>query len=185
LMLWFGGALLVIGFTETTAFAVVAEGLHRPPSFLGVLLSLQGVGAIVGGVSAARMIKAIGDIRTVGCGLLLVAVAVAALVTHSTALALAAMALAGVGVSFAIVGHITALQTRTPQNLLGRVFAAGETLLSVPQAVSIATGAILLGFIDYKVLLAAVALTSAAAGLVLATREHGRERSDALTLTRR
>jgi predicted MFS family arabinose efflux permease len=173
LMLWFGSALLVIGFTETAAFAVVAEGLHRPPSFLGVLLSLQGVGAIVGGVTAARMIKSLGDIRTVGCGLLLVAAAVAALVTHSTALALAAMALAGMGVSFAIVGYITALQARTPPDLLGRVFAAGETLLSVPQAVSIATGAILLGFIDYKFLLAAVALTSAAAGLALATREYG------------
>lgn len=175
LMLWFGGALLVIGFTETAAFAVVAEGLNRPPSFLGVLLSLQGVGAIVGGLRAARIIKAIGDIRTVGCGLLLVACAVAALGTHSTALTLTAMALAGIGVSLAIVGYITALQTRTPQDLLGRVFAAGETLLSVPQAISIAIGAILLGFIDYKVLLAAVALTSAAAGLALTTRKHGQQ----------
>jgi MFS family permease len=167
LMIWFGSSLLLIGFTETAAFGVVSDGLHRTPSFLGILMSFQGVGAIVGGVTAVKVINRIGDIRTVGGGLLLVAVAVAGLTTHSTALSLAAMAVAGVGVSFAIVGYLTALQTRTPHELLGRVFAAGETLLSVPQAISIATGAILLGFVDYRLLLTAVALSSGVAGLAL------------------
>ncbi|MGZ8794319.1 MAG: MFS transporter, partial [Gaiellaceae bacterium] len=46
--------LLVVGFSETLFFAVVEFGLHRPPSFLGVLESLQGLGAIVGGVTAGR-----------------------------------------------------------------------------------------------------------------------------------
>ncbi|MGH2444195.1 MAG: MFS transporter, partial [Chloroflexota bacterium] len=32
-------ALLVVGFSETIIFAVVSQGLHRPPSFLGILLS--------------------------------------------------------------------------------------------------------------------------------------------------
>ena len=30
-----GVTLLVVGFAESICFAVVAEGLHRPPTFLG------------------------------------------------------------------------------------------------------------------------------------------------------
>src|SRR5919199_2904212 len=64
-----GAALLVVGFSETIIFAVIDEGLHRPPSFLGVLSSLQGIGAIAGGVTAARGLRSIGDVRVAGLGM--------------------------------------------------------------------------------------------------------------------
>ncbi|MQA02859.1 MAG: MFS transporter [Streptosporangiales bacterium] len=39
-------ALLVIGFSETVIFAVI-DALHRPPAYFGVLMTAQGVGAVL------------------------------------------------------------------------------------------------------------------------------------------
>jgi len=61
-------ALLVVGFTETLIFTVIAH-LGRQPSFFGVLGTLQGVGSIVGGVTAASLVRRVGELRTVGIGL--------------------------------------------------------------------------------------------------------------------
>src|SRR5579875_87218 len=52
-------ALVVVGFFESVTFAIVADGLHRPPTFLGVLLACQGAGAIVGGPAAAPLMRRI------------------------------------------------------------------------------------------------------------------------------
>jgi len=64
-----GAALFVVGFSETIIFAVIEQGLHRPPSFLGVLSSLQGVGAIAGGLTAVRGLRRLGDVRLAGIGM--------------------------------------------------------------------------------------------------------------------
>ena len=74
---------LVIGINESALFAVVGEGLHRPPEFVGVLASTQGVGAIGGGLLAARLIGSVGELAaiTIASGL----VAIAALSTGSWA----------------------------------------------------------------------------------------------------
>ena len=68
-----GACLLVVGFSETVIFAVLDQGLHRSASFFGVLSSLQGVGAIVGGVTAARTLRRLGDVKLVGLGMALFA----------------------------------------------------------------------------------------------------------------
>ena len=47
--------LITFGLAETVIYAVVDQGLHRSPPFLGVLTSAQGFGAILGGVTAARL----------------------------------------------------------------------------------------------------------------------------------
>jgi len=73
IVLTVAAALLVVGFSETVVFAVVGQGLRRPPSFLGVLSSVQGVGAIAGGLTAARALRRIGDARTIALGLALFA----------------------------------------------------------------------------------------------------------------
>ena len=53
-------ALLVVGFAETLIFSVIAH-LGRAPSFFGVLSTLQGVGTIAGGVTAAALVRRLGD----------------------------------------------------------------------------------------------------------------------------
>lgn len=40
----------------SACFSVVTVGLHDKPAFIGVLMTIQGVGAIVGGLTAARLL---------------------------------------------------------------------------------------------------------------------------------
>jgi MFS family permease len=164
-------ALLVVGFSETLIFSVLAA-LGKPPTFFGVMATIQGVGAIAGGVSAAAVMRRVGEVRLVGMGLALFAVADLCLIAPSLGVVLVAGPIAGVGVAWAIVGFSTALQTRTPLAIQGRVSAAADLTLSIAQTTSIATGAILSTVVDYRILfvvMAAVVLASA--GYLLSRRE--------------
>ncbi|MHA6765252.1 MFS transporter [Streptacidiphilus sp. PAMC 29251] len=59
----------VIGLNETAAFAVVDQGLHRAPSFLGVLNSVQGAASAVGGLATAALMRRLGTARLAGLAL--------------------------------------------------------------------------------------------------------------------
>lgn len=156
-----GLALLFVGAVEAIAFSVVSEGIDKPPSFLGVVMAAQGAGAVVGGLVAARLIGRVGDVGAMAAGLAAVALGVGGLAVPSTLIVLAAMVCAGIGVSWALVGYATAIQTRTPAALQGRVFAAAETLVTLPQTASIAVGSALVAVIDFPFLLCAAALVTA------------------------
>jgi MFS family permease len=166
-----GACLLVVGFAETLIFAVLEEGLGRPASFFGVLSSLQGVGAIVGGLLAARTMRRIGDVRLVGVGMVLFAVGALSFASHSLALVLTGIALGGAGLAWIIVGYATAVQVRTPLRLQGRVLSAADTLVSTPQTISIALGAALVSVMDYRILVVAMAVVVVACGAYLLTRD--------------
>jgi MFS family permease len=166
-----GACLLVVGFAETVIFAVLDQGLHRPASFFGVLSSLQGAGAIAGGLTAARAMRRIGDVKLVGCGMALFAVGDLSLISHSLALVLVGIAVAGAGLAWLIVGYATAIQLRTPLRLQGRVLSASDTLVSTPQTVSIALGAALVSLFDYRLLVGVIAIVVVTCGAYLLTRE--------------
>jgi Major Facilitator Superfamily len=165
-----GAALLVVGFSETVIFAVIDQGLHRAPSFLGVLSTLQGVGAIAGGLTAARGLKAIGDVRVAGLGMAAFALGDFSFVTSNLPLIAVGIAIAGFGISWLIVGLMTAVQVRTPLRLQGRVSSAADVLISTPQTVSIALGAALIAVVDYRALVVAEALAVALCAGYLLTR---------------
>jgi MFS family permease len=167
-----GAALLVVGFSETIIFAVLAKALHRPPSFFGVLSSLQGVGAIAGGVTAPGLLRRIGDVRLCGFGMALFAVGDFSFVSSSLALISAGIVAAGIGVSWLIVGLYTAMQTRTPLRLQGRVASAADLFISTPQTISIAAGAGLVALVDYRLLVVAEAATVVACAAYLLSRKR-------------
>ena len=169
-----GVCLLVVGFAETLIFAVLDEGLHRPASFFGVLSSLQGVGAIAGGLTAARTIRRVGDVKLVGFGMVLLTVGEITFISHSLVLVLAGIAVAGAGIAWLIVGYATAIQLRTPLRLQGRVLSASDTLINTPQTVSIALGALLVSVVDYRLLVVVMGVVVAACGAYLLTREPER-----------
>ncbi len=165
-----GACLLVVGFSETVIFAVLDQGLHRSASFFGVLSSLQGVGAIVGGLSAARTLRRLGDVKLVGLGMALFAFGELSFVSSSLPLVLAGTAVAGAGIAWFIVGFATAIQLRTPLRLQGRVAGAAETLVGTPQTVSIAVGAALVTVVDYRLLVLVTCLVTAGCCAYLLTR---------------
>jgi MFS family permease len=162
--------LLAVGFSETLFFAVVEFGLHRPPSFLGVLESLQGLGAIIGGVTAGRALRRFGDVRLVGLGMALFAVGDASFASSSLPIVCAGVVVAGFAVSWFIVGFSTSIQLRTPQRLQGRVASAANTMVSTPQTIGIALGAILVSVLDYRVLVALMFVAISACSAYLLTR---------------
>ena len=165
-----GACLLVVGFSETLIFAVIDIGLQRPPSFLGVLSSLQGAGAILGGVTGARALRRFGDVRLVGLGMALFAAGDATFATSSLPLVCLGIVVAGFGVSWLIVGFATAIQLRTPQRLQGRVASAADTMISTPQTVSIALGAALVSVVDYRLLVGVMAAVVCACAAYLLSR---------------
>jgi MFS family permease len=163
-------ALLVVGFAETLIFYVIAA-LGKSPTFFVVFSTIQGVGSIAGGVTAAAILRRVGEVRLVGIGLAAFAVADLCLVAPSLPVVLVAGPLAGIGVAWAIVGFSTALQTRTPLAIQGRVSAAADLTLSVAQATSIATGALLSTMVDYRILFVIMAAVVLASAGYLLTRE--------------
>ena len=54
--------MLVIGFGETLIFEL-PDALGKPDSFVGVLMAVQGVGAIVGALTATRVMRRRGEPR--------------------------------------------------------------------------------------------------------------------------
>jgi hypothetical protein len=165
-----GAALLVVGFSETIIFAVIDQGLHRPPSFLGVLSTLQGIGAIAGGLTAVRGLRALGDVRVAGLGMAGFAIGEFAFVSSNLPLVAVGVAVAGFGISWFIVGLMTALQVRTPLRLQGRVSSAADVIISTPQTASIAVGAALIAVVDYRLLVVVESVAVAICAAYLLTR---------------
>jgi|SRR5579872_314545 len=174
-------ACVVIGFLETLGFAVVTDGLHRRASFLGVLITIQGIGAVLGGVTAAWLIRRIGEGFAVGAALVLAGGGCALEVSSSLLLVAPGVALLGLGLPWLIVALTTLMQRRTPNELQGRVSAAVGVLVTAPQTISIALGAALVAVFDYRLLLVVVAVVMAASGVLLVTRpeQHPKRRAAA------
>lgn len=156
-------AMLALGLAESVFFAVVDDGLHRPVTFLGILQSAMGVGAIVGGVLITMLIPRTGEKRPVAVGLGLVAVGSALSMVASAWVVALGMVCLGAGLPITVVCITTLLQRHTPAPIQGRVFTTFEMLTGVPQVASIAVGSALVGFVDFHIL-----LTVMAAGLGLA-----------------
>ncbi len=163
-------AVLGYGFSETTIFAVVDRGLHQAPAFVGVMITLQGAGAVLGGLTAAMLVRRIGERALIATGLALMAVGALLEIPPSLASVVAGVLLFGLSLPWVIVGLTTLVQRMTSSELQGRVYAAADALITTPQTISIAAGAALIGIAGYQVLLAAMAGCSALAGSYLARR---------------
>jgi MFS family permease len=163
-------AVTTFGFFETVPFAVIAQGLGRSPEFLGVLTSLQGTGAVAGGFLAGPVMRRTSERALIAGGLAACAAAALLLITASLPMVLIASAALGCCIVWINVGAVTLIQRRTPGTLIGRVDAALEFAITVPQAASIALGAALIAAVDYRMLLVAMAAVIAVSAGYLVTR---------------
>ncbi len=163
-------AFAVIGTYDSIVFAVVEEGLGREPAFFGVLMSLQGGGSILGGITAVLLIRRMGETRTVGAALALFAVSSIGFASSSLGAVAVCAVLGGVAIPWLIVGFVTARQRFTPARLQGRVSAATRLAMTGPQTVSIALGAALIGVVDYRLLIAVTAAVIAVPAVWLLLR---------------
>jgi MFS family permease len=173
--------LLALGAVDTIVFAYIDEGLHRPPSFLGVLLTVQGIGAIFGALVAPRLMTRIGEVATVALGIGSFGVCVGLVIYPSVVLALIAMPFAGLANTAGFVAYSTLLQRGTPGPIMGRVSAATDMVIGAAQTLSMAVGASLIAIVDYKVMFAVISATLLAnAALLWRRRGEGTPRPRAV-----
>lgn len=154
-----GGSL---GAMEVLVFEIVGQGLHRPAAFISVLMTCQGVGALVSGVLTMRLIQTLHDTGLVVLAFALATTSVALLAIPTVVAAVMGSLLLGAALPMLSVGSVTALQRQTDPQLMGRVAASFDMVLTVPHVLSIAGGAIIVNSLDYRLCLAGVALGCAA-----------------------
>ena len=167
-------ATTVLGFGETITYAVAGNGLHKPAAFVGVLVAVQGVGAVAGGPTAAPLVRRIGEGRLIAVGLLAAALGALLEAPPSLASVVAGCIVTGVAIPWLVVAIISLAQRLTPAGLQGRVYSAVDVLITVPQTISIALGAALITITGYRTLLLAMTVVMALAGTYLLTRAEQR-----------
>lgn len=162
------------GLTTAALYAVVVEGLHRPATFLGVLSSAQGAGSILGGLIVGRLLRVRGPLAVGVLGAVLVAVGAAGWSVPWWPAVVGGSFVIGIGLPWTLVAAMTAVQSRTPEALLGRVAATANTLLFAPIAIATPLGAALV-LLDHRLPLAvATALCLGTALLAPRLRRSGR-----------
>jgi MFS family permease len=164
--------LCFVGLSEVAIFAVVDEGLHRPAAFLGVIGTVQGVGAIAGGLFSPRAMRRLGELWLIALGLVAVGVGFGMFGVPTLPTVFAGAVIVGVGVSAFTVGYATLLQRRTPEELQGRVFTAAEAIYSFPYSGSIALGTFVVTVVDFRLIYALEAVVLTATGVFLFRRSH-------------
>ncbi|MFC7431991.1 MULTISPECIES: MFS transporter [unclassified Agrococcus] len=166
------------GLLNATIFPFVEVGTGAGPEALGPLQAVQGAGAVLGGVTAAAVLRRIGERLLVAWGLGLLGaglvVGLAFLYGQPDAAWMrwagmgASQLLIGFSVPWAIVGVVTYRQRVTPPRLQGRTSAALNAAINVPQLGFLALGAWLLAVLDFRILVGVCAAAMVAAGIVCA-----------------
>jgi MFS family permease len=151
------------GVGESAIFAVVTEGLHRPPAFVGVLATTTGIGAILGGLVAPRLINRTGELAAIAAGVAVYGLATIGMSLPALPAVVAAATGIGIGLTVPMVGRVTLLQRSAPSHLLGRANTAYDAVGGISQVVAIAAGAALVTVVDYRLLLPALGIVVLAA----------------------
>jgi Na+/melibiose symporter-like transporter len=151
-------AILALQMADAAIFALVESGLHRPPEFVGVLVSTQAVGGIAGGFTAPRVVNRLGEVRGLVAGCAVLVVGIGLLAVPVLAVSFAATAIMGLGIPLVSVPFMTQIQRRSPQGMVGRVGATAVGITSLAQVVSLASGAALVGWINYRGVVATMVL---------------------------
>ncbi len=175
-LIGFALCLLVLGFTESAIYALL-DAFDRPATFVSVIVSVQGVGAVAGGLASGAVIKRIGEVAACVVGLLMIAGGILVMAaTHSMVVVCLSAAVFGAALPPIMVAFMTLIQRRTPQPIMGRVSAAVEVVMSAPQAISLAAGSLLVVVLSYRsifVIMAAVTAVAAAYLAVALRRQIG------------
>jgi MFS family permease len=167
-LIGFGVCILVMGFTESAVYALL-DAFDKPATYVSVIVSVQGVGAVAGGLGSSRVVKRFGEVATCVGGLVLVVVGILVMAgTHSFVVVCVSAAAFGAALPMIIVSLMTLVQRRTPQAIMGRVSTAIEVVFAVPQAISLALGSLLVVLLTYRQIFVIIAAVTAVAAVYIA-----------------
>lgn len=177
-LIGFALCILVIGFTESAIYALL-DAFDKPVTYVSVIVSVQGVGAVVGGVSSSAIVKRIGEVAACVVGLAAVVVGILVMAeTHSFVVVCLSAAVFGAALPLITVALMTLIQRRTPQAIMGRVSAAVEVVMSAPQAISLAVGSLLVVVLSYRRIFEIMAGVTGLAALYIAVLLRDQIRHD-------
>jgi MFS family permease len=165
-------AMLLSGLGNAVVYSTVDIGMGRPPAFVGVLSSVQGAGAILGGLLAGRFMQRLGETGFGLLGLAVFALGPLAQATGWLPVVVAGSALVGIGLPWTVVAGFTAVQRFTPADRMGRVAGSAGTAIFAPPALGIPLGALLVSIVDYRVPLVAIGLLGLGTCVGVAKRGH-------------
>jgi MFS family permease len=164
-LIGFAMCILVVGFTESAIYALL-DAFDKPATFVSVIVSVQGVGAVCGGLASGAVVKRLGEVASSVVGLLVLVAGILIMAgTHSIVVVCLSAAVFGAALPLITVALMTLVQRRTPQAIMGRVSAAIEVVMGAPQAASLALGSLLVVVLSYRqifVIMGAVTLLAAA-----------------------
>ena len=165
----------VAGVMEVAIFALIDEGLHRAPAFLGVLSTAQGLGAVIGGITIGAVLKRLTEMRTLAWSLGAAAIGIGLLATANLSVVVLSAIGVGVAVAFFNVALITLVQRRTDVAMQGRVMAALDAAFTLPMAISLALGAGIVAVVGFRTIyvVEAIGLLGVTAYLIAVSRRGG------------
>ncbi|GAA0809768.1 MFS transporter [Spirilliplanes yamanashiensis] len=161
------------GFVTAAVYETITGDIGLPASFAGVLGSAQGAGSIAGSLAAGALLTRRGPAVTGALGAALFAASCLGRLVPAGWAAVACSVLAGVGLPLTLVAAMTAVQLRTPGDLLGRVSATASTLLFAPVAAAIPLGSAAVTLGSAPPLLLAAAACAGTAVRLLVTHPPG------------
>ncbi|MGW4943771.1 MFS transporter [Actinoplanes sp. NPDC004185] len=163
-------SIAMSGLATAAQYEVVTVDLGLAATFFGLLLSAQGAGSVVGGLLVGRLISR-GGVTVAGvAGTALFAVGLGARCLPWWPALLVGGVIGGIGLPWTLVAAVTAVQTHTPPELLGRVAATANTLMFGPIALATPLGAAAVRWGARPVLLAGATLCLAAAVVAVRSR---------------
>jgi predicted MFS family arabinose efflux permease len=163
------GVMAAAGMTEVGVFSLIADGLHKPPAFLGVLAGVQGITAVATGLSAGYVVRRLGELRVAAIAALAFAAAFGLVgLFPSVPVAFLAAGLGGIGNTAYFVAMTTLIQRSVASELQGRVMSTAEAVVNLPYILSIALGAAIVDAVGFTPIFEVSAAILAAGGLALA-----------------
>ncbi|TCN39854.1 Na+/melibiose symporter-like transporter [Kribbella orskensis] len=168
-----GLMLLVLGFSEASIYAII-DVFEKPVEFVSVIVTVQGIGALLGGLTATWWVRRIGEVGAFAVGALVLAAALGVIAaTESLPVLLFDVPLFGYSIPLVIVAFMTLIQRRTPLRLMGRASTAVEVVMGTPQAASLAFGSVLVSLVSYHVIFMVMAIVVAGSVLYLCVTLRG------------
>jgi MFS family permease len=138
------------GTVNVAIYALIIDGLGRPPEFIGVLGAVQGAGSIAAGFLVGPLMRRAGEFSTASIGFLLNAVGLLAVSTAALPAVMAGALVAGLGLPLVLVAEITLVQRRTTQELQGRAIAASDAIIDIPYAAGIGLAGLIIGGVGFR-----------------------------------
>lgn len=192
-MIALGSAFGITGLLNIMVFPLIEQGLGLPAAALGPIQTVQGLGAVIGGICAAALIARLGERRTVGVGVVLLALCLAAATAvvvsplsgtvPGVAIAASAWLVGGLGIAVSMVAAVTLRMRKTAAQVQGRASSAMNMLLNLPQTVVMGVGAVLILSVDYRVLLAVCVIVLAGVATMLRPWRASRVRTETAAIS--